>query len=64
MQILHPDIAHGDVILWVVGDLPHVMGAGRIEYECPVEIAPNSARGGLNEAAFPDHLGIVPIRSL
>jgi hypothetical protein len=63
MQILHTDVAHGHVILWVVGDLPHVMGAGRIEYECPVDIAPYSAWGGLNEAAFPRHLRIVPIRS-
>jgi hypothetical protein len=64
MQVLHPDVGHGDVILWVVGDLPNVMGAGRIEYECPVEIPTYSAWCGFDQAAFPDHLGIVSITSL
>jgi hypothetical protein len=64
VQMFHADIAHGNVILRVVGDLPNVMRAGRVEYECPVEVAPYSPWGGLNEAAFAHHLGVVPVGTL
>jgi hypothetical protein len=64
VQMFHADVTQGDVILRVVGDLPHVMRTGRVEYECPVDVASYSPWGGLNEAAFAHHLGIVPVRIL
>jgi hypothetical protein len=62
--MFHANVTYGDVILWVVGDLPHVMRMGRVEYEYPVDVASYSPWGWLNEAAFAHHLGIVPVRIL
>jgi hypothetical protein len=56
------DVDDGDVILRVVGDLPNVMRADRVENECPVEVAPYSPWSGLNEAPVAYHPGVVAVR--
>jgi hypothetical protein len=37
--MLHANVRHRNVILRVVGDLPDVKGAGRVEYEYVIEVA-------------------------
>jgi hypothetical protein len=50
VQELHAHVGRGDVVLRVVGDLPDVMGARGVEYECMVELSTYPARCRLDEA--------------
>jgi hypothetical protein len=61
VQVLHADVGRGDVVLRVVRDLPNVMGADGVEYECPVEISAYPAGCRLDDASFAEQLRVVPI---
>jgi hypothetical protein len=59
--MVHADVRHGNVILRVIRHFPDVLGAGRVEYECIIEVTAYPAGRGLYEASVPHHPGVVPI---
>ena len=60
-QVIHAHVGCRDVVLRVVRDLPNVIRACGVEYECLIEISAYPARCRLDEASFAKQLGVVPI---
>ncbi len=53
------DVGERDVVLRVVGPLPHVEGARRVEHELPGEEGPDPPRHRLDVVDSDDHPGVV-----